>query len=54
MGLGAALLAAAEALGTNLETLRKRVQRARQALALCLRSHGVLGGDEPEGTEALA
>ncbi|MCA9283878.1 MAG: sigma-70 family RNA polymerase sigma factor [Phycisphaerales bacterium] len=46
--------AAAEALGTNLETLRKRVQRARQALALCLRSRGVLGGDEPEGTEALA
>ena len=44
--------AAAAALGTNLETLRKRVQRARQALAVCLRSRGVLGEDG--GEEAMA
>lgn len=46
--------AAAEALGTNLETLRKRVQRARQALAGCLRDRGILPGDESASDEVLA
>jgi len=34
--------AAARSLGVDWETLRKRIQRARQALAECLRSRGVL------------
>ena len=34
--------AAARTLGLDWETLRKRVQRARQALAECLRSKGIL------------
>jgi DNA-directed RNA polymerase specialized sigma24 family protein len=33
---------AARALGLDWETLRKRVQRARQSLAECLRSKGVM------------